>query len=90
MGVSLDVFRVAGCGAVADADRVLAVYCGSSLPACSRTMYSAYQSGQFGSAFPILGLCCPCAADVRRSALAKSFADAKVVVALSSDRAAAS
>src|SRR5258705_5232174 len=37
----------------ADDDHVVVVYCGSS-PDCSRTMYSAYQSGQFAS-------CCPAA-----------------------------
>jgi hypothetical protein len=39
--------------AAADDDHVLVVHFGSSSPACSRTMYSAYQSGQFGSALPM-------------------------------------
>jgi hypothetical protein len=30
---------------------------GSSWPACSLTMYSAYQSGQFGSACPVRASC---------------------------------
>jgi hypothetical protein len=30
------------------------VYCGNFSPVCSRTMYSAYQSGQFLSACPLL------------------------------------
>jgi hypothetical protein len=34
-------------------------YCGSSSPDCSRTIYSAYQSGQFGSAFPVRASCFP-------------------------------
>jgi putative iron-dependent peroxidase len=34
-------------------------YIGSSSPACSRTMYSAYQSGQFGSALPMRFSCSP-------------------------------
>ena len=44
-------------------------------------MYSAYQSGQFGSAAPMRFSCSPWAAAARRIALARSFADAKVVVA---------
>jgi hypothetical protein len=47
------------------ADRSLPFYCGSSSPDCSRTMYSAYQSGQLGSAFPIRALCFPCAVVAR-------------------------
>jgi hypothetical protein len=35
-------------GRAADDDHFAVVYFGSSSPACSRTMYSAYQSGQFG------------------------------------------
>src|SRR6201987_3784403 len=68
-------------GHAADDDHVVVVHFGSSSPACSRTMYSAYQSGQFGSALPMRFSCSPCAADARRIALARSFADAKVVVA---------
>ena len=48
-------------------------------------MYSAYQSGQFLSACPVRASCCPCAAAARRSALARSVADAKVVVIPVSD-----
>ena len=39
-------------GSAAIADVVAAAHVGSSLPACSRTMYSAYQSGQFASCWP--------------------------------------
>src|SRR5580692_10723534 len=68
-------------GAVAQDGRVVVIHFGGSWPACSRTMYSAYQSGQFESACPVRASCCPWAAAARRSALARSFADAKVVVA---------
>ena len=44
-------------------------------------MYSAYQSGQFGSAWPVRFSCSPWAASARRSAPARSLADAKDVVA---------
>src|SRR3546814_13444688 len=45
---------------------------GSSLPACSRTMYSAYQSGQFASCWPPVRFSCsPCAAAARWSAAAR-------------------
>ena len=54
---------------------------GSSVPACSAAMYAAYQSGQFASGCPLRFSCSPCAAAARRIALAKSFADAKVVIA---------
>jgi hypothetical protein len=40
-----------------DDDHVVVVHCGSSSPDCSRTMYSAYQSGQFLSACPIRASC---------------------------------
>jgi hypothetical protein len=43
-------------------------------------MYSAYQSGQFGSACPVRASCFPWALAARRSALARSFVDAKLVV----------
>src|SRR4029077_19757654 len=57
------------------------VHCGSSPPACSATMYAAYQSGQFASRCPVRFSCCPWAASARRSALARLLADSKVVVA---------
>ena len=59
----------------ADDDHVVVVHFGSSSPVCSRTMYSAYQSGQFGSACPVRASCCPCAAAARRSACDRSPAD---------------
>jgi hypothetical protein len=43
----------------ADDDNVVAAHVGSSLPACSRTMYSAYQSGQSASCWPIRFSCSP-------------------------------
>ncbi len=43
-------------------------------------MYSAYQSGQFASAAPVRFSCSPCAAAARRSASARSAADANAVV----------
>ena len=46
---------------------------GRSSPDCSRTMYSAYQSGQFGSSAPIRFSCWPWAAAARRSAPARSL-----------------
>ena len=50
-----------------------AAYVGSCLPACSATMYSAYQSGQFTSYWPPVRFSCsPCAAPARRSAAASS------------------
>src|ERR1700722_742094 len=54
---------------------------GSSVPTCSATMYLAYQSGQFGSAAPMRFSCSPWTAAARLNALARSFADAKVVLA---------
>src|SRR5258708_12609102 len=66
-------------GPAADDDYVVVVYSGGSSPDCSRTMYSAYQSGQFGSACPVRDSCCPCAAAARRSACDRSLADADVV-----------
>jgi hypothetical protein len=50
-------------------------------------MYAAYQSGQFVSRCPLLFSCFPWAAAARRIALARSFADAKVVVVGSRDQA---
>jgi len=44
-------------------------------------MYSAYHSYQFGSDAPVRFSCMPCATVARRSALAKSFAEAKLVAA---------
>ncbi len=46
-------------------------------------MYAAYQSGQFASRCPVRFSCSPWAASARRRALARSFADAKAVVAAS-------
>ena len=63
--------------AAADHDHVVvAAHVGSSAPACSRTMYSAYQSGQFASASPVRSSCSPWAAAARRSAPARSLAEA--------------
>ncbi len=42
-------------------------------------MYSAYQSGQFSSGWPVRFSCWPCAAAARRSACDRSYADAYVV-----------
>jgi hypothetical protein len=57
---------------------------GRSLPPCSLTMYSAYQSGQFSSRCPPVRFSCsPCAASVRRSAAARSADEAKVVAPVS-------
>ena len=57
----------------------MVAHLGTSAPACSLAMYSAYQSGQFASASPMRFSCSPWAAAARRSALATSFADANVV-----------
>jgi len=46
-------------------------------------MYSAYQPGQFSSRWPVRFSCSPWAASARRSALARSAADANVVSAAS-------
>ena len=46
-------------------------------------MYAAYQSGQFASASPVRFSCSPWAAAARRSALARSAADANAVSAAS-------
>jgi hypothetical protein len=53
---------------------------GGSLPACSRTTYSANQSGQSSSRRPIRFSCSPCAAAARRSAAARSAAEPEAVV----------
>src|SRR5271165_3318630 len=58
-----------------DDDGVVVVHLGSSSPVCSRTMYSAYQSGQFASAAPMRFSCSPWATDARRIAFAKSLAE---------------
>ena len=49
-------------------------------PACSRSRYAAYQSGQSGSECPISFSCRPCASAARRSALARSLAEPNVSV----------
>src|SRR5438270_7685818 len=67
------------CLARPDDDGVEMLHCGNSLPDCSAAMYSAYQSGQFASRCPVRFSCCPWAASARRSALARSLADAKFV-----------
>src|SRR5688572_9670464 len=57
-----------------------AAHDGSSLPACSASMYSAYQSGQFSSRWPPMRVSCsPWAAAARRIALARSETEAKFV-----------
>src|SRR5712664_3213008 len=71
-------------GSAAIDDVVPAAHVGSSLPACSRTMYSAYQSGQFASCWPPVRFSCsPCAAAARRSAAASSVEEVNVVVSAS-------
>ena len=69
--------------AAAHDDDVVVAHVGSSPPACSATMYAAYQSGQFSSRSPVRCSCSPCAADARRIALARSAVDAYVVSAAS-------
>src|SRR5262249_31864427 len=54
---------------------VVVAHVGSSVPACSATMYSAYQSGQSGSAAPMRFSCSPWATSARRIALARSLAE---------------
>src|SRR5262249_20386318 len=67
--------------ATADDDGVVvATHVGSPSPACSCTMYAAYQSGQFASAWPVRFSCSPCAAAARRSAAATSSIEEYVVV----------
>ena len=65
----------------AENDHVVVAHVGSSVPACSATMYSAYQSGQFASAAPMRFSCSPWAADARRIALARSLAEPNEVAA---------
>ena len=61
-----------------------AVHVGSGLPACSRTTYSAYQSGPPAvSCLPIRFSCSPCAAAARRSAAASSPVEVNVVTSAS-------
>src|SRR5487761_1165714 len=67
----------------AEDDHVGVAHTGSSVPACSATMYRAYQSGQFASAWPMRFSCSPCAADARRIASARSLAEADDVAAWS-------
>src|SRR5918993_650475 len=73
--------KAAGLALRASADDVVAAtHDGNSLPACSATMYSAYQSGQFSSRWPPVRVSCsPWAADARRRALARSDAESKLV-----------
>jgi len=52
-------------------------------PGLLRTMYAAYQSGQFASRCPVRFSCSQCAASARRRALARSFDEAKAVSARS-------
>jgi hypothetical protein len=61
------------------------IYCGRSLPACSPTMYFAYQS-QFASRCPVRFSCSPWAASARRNALARSLAEANVAAGSSRSR----
>src|SRR6185503_12629927 len=56
---------------------------GGSLPACSATMYAAYQLGQSASRSPVRFSCSPCAASARRSALARSLTELYAVSAAS-------
>src|SRR4029453_7839502 len=56
-------------------------HCGNSVPACSATMYLAYQSGQFASLSPVRFSCSPCAASARRSAPDTSLTKLNVVAA---------
>src|SRR5262249_59127165 len=74
---------LAGRAAADDDDVVLPAHVGSSSPACSATMYAAYQSGQFSSPCPVRFSCSPWAADARRIAFARSATDAYVVSAAS-------
>src|SRR5450631_2976346 len=64
-----------------DDDHVVVAYAGSSVPACSATMYWAYQSGQFASASPMRFSCSPWAAAARRIASARSLAEPNEVTA---------
>src|SRR5215470_8810779 len=69
--------------ALAEVDVLCAAHVGSGLPACSATMYAAYQSGQLASRLPVRFSCSPCAPSARRSALARSTVDANAVSAVS-------
>ena len=50
-------------------------HAGSSLPACSATMYAAYQSAHSASRCPVRFSCSPWAASARRIVAARSLAD---------------
>src|SRR5262249_53230224 len=70
--------------AAADDDHVVVAHVGSAVPACSATMYSAYQSGQFVSYSPPMRFSCsPWATDARRIAFARSRAEPNAVAAAS-------
>src|SRR4029450_10589189 len=64
---------------MAPIDVMAAAHDGSSLPACSRTMDSAYPLGQSASGWPVRFSCWPCAAPARRSAAASSDDEVNVV-----------
>lgn len=55
-----------------DDNVVVTAHTGSGFPACSLTMYSAYQSDQFASRWPVRFSCSPCAASARRNAAGAS------------------
>src|ERR1700734_1668967 len=63
----------------AEDDHVIVAHWGSSVPACSATMYAAYQSGQFGSAPPVRFSSSPRSAGARRIAFARSTVEANAV-----------
>src|SRR6202042_1535806 len=65
----------------AEDDHVIVAHWGSSVPACSATMYAAYQSGQFGSAAPMRFSCSPWGAAARRVASARSLTEPYEVAA---------
>ena len=65
--------------AAVDDDHIEVAHRGDSFPACSATIYSAYQSGQFVSRCPVRFSYSPWAASARRSALARSAVDANAV-----------
>src|SRR4029077_19545193 len=64
-----------------DSFHVVVAHCGSSPPACSATIYLAYQSAQFASRSPVSFSCSPWAASARRSPLARSLDEPNVVAA---------
>jgi hypothetical protein len=61
--------------------RATGPHVGGSAPACSLTMYAAYQSGQFGSTSPMRFSCSPWATAARRIALARSLTEPNDVAA---------